>query len=169
MTTLVNLVFHFGGSWEWVEGKLEYLKGDIDVLYDFDVDYLCYNDLLARYREGYGFKSVQKIFVLKPGEELENGLFLVHDDRTIRKVLDYINKYSWVAEVEFYADHEIDTPLFAPKVLEIEFLETELEQEIEEPTTYTGNGEDINVTEPEVDLNTEVSFDSNTLVPDATE
>ena len=67
MTTLVNLVFHFGGSWEWVEGKLEYLKGDIDVLYDFDMDYLCYNDLLARYREGYGFKSVQKNFVLKPG------------------------------------------------------------------------------------------------------
>ena len=83
--------------------------------------------------------------------------------------MDYINKYSWVAEVKFYADHEIDTPLFAPKVLEIEFLETEPEQEIEEPTTCTGNGEDINVTEPEVDLNTEVSFDSNTLVPDATE
>ena len=169
MTTLVNLVFHFGGSWELVEGKLEYLKGDIDVLYDFDVDYLCYNDLLARYREGYGFKLVQKIFVLKLGEELENGLFLVHDDRTIRKVLDYINKYSWVAEVEFYADYEIDTPLFTPKVLEIEFLETEPEQEIEEPTTCTGNGVGCNVTEPEVNLNIEVSFDSNTLVPDATE
>ena len=83
--------------------------------------------------------------------------------------MDYINKYSWVAEVEFYADYEIDTPLFTPKVLEIEFLETEPEQEIEEPTTCTGNGVGCNVTEPEVDLNTEVSFDSNTLVPDATE
>ena len=127
MTTLVNLVFHFGGSWEWVEGKLEYLKGDIDVLYDFDVDHLCYNDLLARYREGYGFTSVQKFFVLKPGEELENGLFLVHNDKIIRKVLDYIKKYSWVVDVEFYVDHEIDTPLFAPKVLEIEFLQTKPE------------------------------------------
>ena len=41
---------------------------------------------------------------------------------TIKKVLDYIKKYSWVAKVEFYADYEIDTPVFVPKVLELEFL-----------------------------------------------
>ena len=49
MSTIVNLVFHFEGKWKWIEDRLEYTNGDIDVLYDFDADYLCYGDLLHRY------------------------------------------------------------------------------------------------------------------------
>ena len=119
MSTIVNIVFHFGGRWKYEDDKLEYIDGDTDILHDYDSDYLCYMDLLHRYKHSYGYHTVKKILVREPGRELIDGLFLVHDDETIRRVLYYINRYSWVGEIDFFADHEVDQPLFAPRVLEI--------------------------------------------------
>ena len=87
-----------------------YEDGDIDVLYEYDLDFLYYQDILFRYKKTYGFRNVEKIFVLEPGKELKDGLFLIHDDATVRKVLGYINIYSWVRDIYFYADHQVDTP-----------------------------------------------------------
>ena len=114
MAARVDLVFHFGGTWKFIDEKLQYVDGETDILYDFDPDYLCYQDMLYRYQNTYGFKTIEKIFVLEPGKELLDGLFLVNDDSTVRRILNYISRYSWVREINFYVDHHVDTPLYMP-------------------------------------------------------
>ena len=49
--------------------------------------------------------------------EMNEGIFLVHDDNEIRKVLSKINLDSYV--VEFFANHEINAPVFAQDMLVI--------------------------------------------------
>ena len=51
--------------------------------------------------------------------EMNEGLFLVHDDNEIRKVLSKINLDTYVAE--FFANHEIDAPVFAQDMLVISY------------------------------------------------
>ena len=62
MESTVDLVFHFAGTWKYIGEKLQYVDGDTDIVYDFDPDYLCYQDLLFRYQNSYGFKTIEKIF-----------------------------------------------------------------------------------------------------------
>ena len=69
-----------------------YVSGDVDIVFDFDPDYLYYLDIEHRYQNQLGYPNMKRIFILELGKKLENGLFLVHDDASIRKVLNYINK-----------------------------------------------------------------------------
>ena len=94
MESTMDLIFHFVGTWKYIGEKLQYVDGDTDIVYDFDPDYLCYQDLLFQYQNTYGFKTIEKIFVFKPRKELKDGLFLVHDDNTVRIILNYISRYS---------------------------------------------------------------------------
>ena len=68
MDKLVNMIFHFGGRWCYVDSNLVYEKGDIDVLYDYDPDYLCYQDLLYKYKKTYGFRMSKKSLSLNQGK-----------------------------------------------------------------------------------------------------
>ena len=145
MDKLVNMIFHFGGRWCYVDSNLVYEKGDIDVLYDFDSNFLCYQDLLFRYKNTYGFRNVEKIFVLQPGKELKEGLFLIHDDVTVRKVLGYIHRYSWVRDIHFYADHVVDTPEI---VLQIGWKDCDLLSESEDEQVRKVIREIVNECEP---------------------
>ena len=89
---------------------LHYVNGEVDLLENFDPDYLNYGDILFRYQKTLGYPTVKRIFVLEPGLPLRDGLFWVHDDDSIRRVLIHITQSSWVGEVEFFADHDVDTP-----------------------------------------------------------
>ena len=91
------------------------------MLFDYDPDYMCSQDILYRYRNLLGFASIEKIFVLEPGKELTDGLFLVHDDSSVRRVLDYIRRFSWIKEIEFYANHEVNDPIFQTNILPVEW------------------------------------------------
>ena len=62
---------------------------------------------------------MKRIFVLEPVKSLRDGLFLVHDDDSIRKVLQHIKENSWVGEVEFFADHDVDVSQFGSQPLQI--------------------------------------------------
>ena len=95
--------------------------------------------MLYRYQNTYGFKTIEKIFVLVPGKKLLDGLFLVNDDNTVRRILNYISRYSWVREINFYADHHVDTPLYMPQVLELTW-ETSNRGEVDDSCVEIGGG-----------------------------
>ena len=130
------------------------MDGDTDIVYDFDPDYLCYQDLQFRYQNSYGFKMIEKIFMLEQGKELKDSLFLVHDDTTVKKILNYISRYSCVREINFYADHNVDTPLYMPQILEITWETMSRGETNREDINETGGGH-FNETEGEVQVNTE--------------
>ena len=136
MDRRVNINFHFGGQWA-MNPNLQYLGGDVDVVPNFDPDYMCYEDILFRYKNGLGFINVKNIFVRKPGKDLEKGLYLVNDDDSIRRTLYYISKYSWVSELDFYAQCEIDEPMFAPVVLPLPAPEIHASPEIQTQSTQS--------------------------------
>ena len=172
----MDLIFNFGGSWEVRENdELFYVNGSVDMLYEFDPDFLNYGDLLYRYQKTLGYPTVKKIFVREPGKNLREGLFLVHDDDSIRRVLSYITNNSWVGEIEFYADHEVDVPEFGTQILplpynpsrteaegagvEAEHVENAINEEqvnadVEEVNAFTdevnGNAEEVNAFTDEV-------------------
>ena len=130
MEETVDLIFNFGGSWEVRENdELFYVNGSVDMLYEFDPDFLNYGDLLYRYQKTLGYPTVKKIFVREPGKNLREGLFLVHDDDSIRRVLSYITNNSWVGEIEFYADHEVDVPEFGTQILPLPYNPSRTEAE----------------------------------------
>ena len=102
-----------------LKGGCYNVGGDVDVLYDFEPDYMSYEDIKYKYMHELGFMTVKNIFVLELGKELNDGLYLVHDEDSIRRTLYYISQYTWVRDLQFYTNHKVDEPLFAPKVLQI--------------------------------------------------
>ncbi|CAH9070537.1 unnamed protein product [Cuscuta europaea] len=115
MNGLVNLRFNHSGRWV-MKPKLQYVNGDADTVYGFDPDYMCYHDISRKYKDDLGFKTLKNIYVLEPGKDLDNGLFLVQDDDTIRKVLNRIRRFSWIDTIELYADHQRDEPILIPLI-----------------------------------------------------
>ena len=50
MVNTVDLIFNYGGKWVVSEFDEQlYIDRDIDVLYDFNIDFMNYGDLLYRY------------------------------------------------------------------------------------------------------------------------
>ena len=86
-----------------------YVGGHVHIIEDFDVDFLSiisFKDVLK-----LGYKNVEHIYVLEPGMEMNEDLFLVQVDNGIRKVLSKIN--SDIDVLQFFANHEIDALVFA--------------------------------------------------------
>ena len=102
MYRTVNINFHYGGQWV-LNPEVQYIEGEVDIVPNFDPDYMCYEDIKYRYKNELGFMNVKNIFVLKPGKDLEKGLYLVNDDDSIRRTLYYISKYTWVIEIDVNA------------------------------------------------------------------
>ena len=139
MDRTVNINFHYGGQWV-LNPSVQYVGGDVDVCPNFDPDYMCYEDMKYRYKNGLGFLNVKNIFMLELGKDLESGLYLVNDDESIRRTLYYISKQTWVREIDIYAQCEIDEPLFAPVVLPLPGPEIE-RQTTESDNANMGEGE----------------------------
>ena len=122
MDIYVHLVYHHGGTWRVNDNEEpEYIHDEELVYPNFDPDFLSYNRLLKTYQIEVGYRSISRIFVLKPGRSLKDGLFLVHDDETIKKVLRLIQKNSWVTEIDIYGDTDVDVPIFQPQILGIDW------------------------------------------------
>ena len=107
----IDLVFHYGGKWEY-KPKLSYVGGEEDIVDDFDLDYLSYPHILKKYQVHLGYPNAKKIFALKPGRSLENGLFLLHDDNSIMKMVKHIRMSMGCQEMHIYTEHEVDVPHF---------------------------------------------------------
>ena len=43
--TVVDLLFNYGKNWQFDGEQLEYVGGEVEVVYAFDPDYLCYIDI----------------------------------------------------------------------------------------------------------------------------
>ena len=118
MEELVEVNCHYGGEWVY-NPDLEYVNGNVDTIYDFDLDFLSYIDIKSRYTNVLGFRNLKTIFVLEPGKSLNDGLFLVDDDLGIRKIINHIKKCSWVTKIDIYANHEVDMPVYANNLLDL--------------------------------------------------
>ena len=90
---------------------LSYVGKHVHIIENFDVDFLSIISVKDVYKSEVGYKNVEHIYVLEPGIDINEGLFLVQDDNGIRKVLSKINVDTDV--LEFFANHEIDVPVFA--------------------------------------------------------
>ena len=67
----------------------------------------------------FGYTSVSSVLVLEPRKTINDGLFLIDDDDGIRRVLGYIREYSWVNDIEIYANHDVDVHIAPTNVLPI--------------------------------------------------
>ena len=95
-----------------MDPDLNYVGGHVDIIEDFDVDFLSIISVKDVYKSKLCHKNVEHIYVLEPRMEMNEGLFfLVRDDSEIRKVISKINLDIGVQE--FFANHEIDVFVFA--------------------------------------------------------
>ena len=58
---------------------LSYVGGDAHIVEDFDVDFFFLSIINVKdvYKSQLGYKNVEHIYVLKPGMEMNEGIFLV--------------------------------------------------------------------------------------------
>ena len=66
-----------------------------------------------------GYNNAKHVYVLEPGMNMDEGLFLVQDDEGIWKVLSMISADTNV--VDFLATHGIDAPVFTPDVSTVSY------------------------------------------------
>ena len=114
----VDVYLHHGGRWI-IDPVLSYVRGDVHIVEDFDVDFLSIISVKDVYKSQLGYQNVEHIFVLEPAMEMNEGHFLVQDDNGIRNVLSKINSDTYV--VEFFANHEIEVLVFAQDTLAISY------------------------------------------------
>ena len=55
--------------------SMQYVGGDVDVCPNFDPDYMCYEDIKFRYKNGLGFINVKNIFIRETSKDLERFIF----------------------------------------------------------------------------------------------
>ncbi|CAH9051501.1 unnamed protein product [Cuscuta europaea] len=118
---------------------MKYVDGDDHTIYRFDPDFLCFHDIQRTCKEELGFITLKNIYVLVPGKDLDNGLFLVEDDDTIRKVLNQIRNFSWIDDIELYVDHQLDEPLLIPQI-EWSSVQNNQSENVSNQSPETDNG-----------------------------
>ena len=87
----MDLHFHHGGSWV-VAQEISYVGGKVFILDKFDVNYLITITIKDVYRQELSYVNVKQVYVLKPGKDMNQGLFLLQDDEDIRRLPSLINK-----------------------------------------------------------------------------
>ena len=117
---IVDFKYNYNGYWTNNGEDLVYANGLVEVIGDFDCDYLTYDGIEAKYIT-LGVVNVKNIFLLEPGKRLVDGLFLVSDDESVRKGINLVSKYSWVQELELYEDHDLDVLIYHQPVLAVEY------------------------------------------------
>ena len=115
----VDLIFHHGGKWEF-SSQLSYVDGEAETILNFDIDFLSLPHILKLFNIDPGYPKVNKLYALKPGKRLHNGLELLVDDDNIRKLAEYNRTNLGVREIHIYGHHEVDVPIFIADVQLIE-------------------------------------------------
>ena len=105
----IDVVFHYGGKWVY-NPDLSYVDGEEDIIDRFDIDYLSYPHILKKYNVHLRYPNVKRIFSLKLRKSLYDGLFLLHDDKSILKMVKHIRRNMGCQELHIYAEHEVDIP-----------------------------------------------------------
>ena len=119
MVDTVDLIFHYGGKWEY-NLELYYVDGETEIVENFDVDFLSFTHMMKKYCIDLKFLNVSKLYALKPGHRLHDGLYLLVDDQSILKMVEYNRNKFGLHEVHIYGHHEVDVPLVNDEVSLIE-------------------------------------------------
>ena len=115
----VDVYLHHSGRWI-MDPVLNYVGRNVHIVEDFDVEFLSIISVKDVYKSQASYNNVKHIYVLELGMQMINEvIFLVHDDNGIKNVLGKINLNTNV--VEFFANHEIDAPVFPQNILVISY------------------------------------------------
>ena len=114
----MDVYLYHGDRWI-MDPVLSYVRGDVYIVEDFNVDFISIISVKDAYKSQLGYKNAENIYVLEPIMEMNDDLFLIQDDNEIRKVLSKIN--SDIDVLELFANHEIDAHVCAQDILTINY------------------------------------------------
>uniref|UniRef100_A0A0E0DA16 PB1-like domain-containing protein n=1 Tax=Oryza meridionalis TaxID=40149 RepID=A0A0E0DA16_9ORYZ len=97
---LIRIKMHHGGSFS-KEGELCYVGGQVSIFRNCDSERLSYFCLVDMAKD-VGFNAGDELFYAIPGYNLENGIDKLHDDHSVRKMLNYTKKSK---SAELYIKH----------------------------------------------------------------
>ena len=128
-----NMVLHYGGSFMGEGLDLRY-EGGIEEEIRHDVDEVCYYELKSLCDRS-GWKNAERIFYLRPGFRLGEGLVDLYLDDAARSLRDLL-----LADhlVHIYVEHRVDTAVIVGDcidfntVLSIEEVTGEAEEQMQE-------------------------------------
>lgn len=125
---MISIKIHHGGSFS-KEGQLCYVGGQVSIFRNCDSERMSYFCLVDMAKD-VGFKGGDELFYAIPGYSLENGIDKLHDDHSLRKMLNFAKKGK---SMEIYIKHLEQgvsaTPIFGQDVEdnhveEVLYLET---------------------------------------------
>ena len=97
----IHIKMHHGGSFS-MEGPLTYDGGEVSIFRNCDSERTFYFRLV-RMAKDVGFKDGDELYYTVPGCSLDEGIDLVHDDNSVRKMLNFAKKHNFA---EIYVNHK---------------------------------------------------------------
>lgn len=95
--------FHFGGYWR-KNKRWCYDGWDMDIVKDH-FDRMTYDRIVKHFSE-LGFSNPKNIYVRDPEKIIEEGLYLIKDAESCRKVMQYMDILEY-EKIELFIDHDI--------------------------------------------------------------
>jgi hypothetical protein len=92
--------FHFGGSFQSIDGLILYVGGDIGMSY-IELDKISLPEIKGHLEDHFKTDNVVRMHWLKPGKELSNGLVLLVDDVSCQLMA---NGTSYAEMADIYAE-----------------------------------------------------------------
>jgi hypothetical protein len=92
--------FHFGGSFQSIDGLILYVGGDIGMSY-IELDKISLHEIKGHLVDHFKTDKVVRMHWLKPGKELSNGLVLLVDDVSCQLMA---NGTSYAEITDIYAE-----------------------------------------------------------------
>jgi hypothetical protein len=92
--------FHFGGSFQSIDGLILYVGGDIGMSY-IELDKISLPEINGHLEDHFKTNNVVRMHWLKPGKELSNGLVLLVDDVSCQLMA---NGTSYAEIADIYAE-----------------------------------------------------------------
>jgi len=89
--------FHFGGSFQSIDGLILYVGGDIGMSY-IELDKISLPEIKGHLEDHFKIDNVVRMHWLKPGKELSNGLVLLVDDASCQLMADGTS-YAEIADI----------------------------------------------------------------------
>ncbi|XP_066361502.1 uncharacterized protein [Miscanthus floridulus] len=89
--------FHFGGSFQSIDGLILYVGGDIGMSY-IELNKISLPEIKGHLEDHFKIDNVVRMHWLKPGKELSNGLVLLVDDASCQLMADGTS-YAKIADI----------------------------------------------------------------------
>ena len=102
----IDLVLHYGGTWQH-KPLLAYIRGEAVTIDDLDIDLLSVTHIIKKYSTELGVEVGQKLYVVKPGTKLSDGLFCLFTDADIASLTACILQVG-VRQVHIYVNFEAE-------------------------------------------------------------